>query len=197
MKNKLNKSPEPAPGFVTSRAGARAAPIPVVAHLDVRQKMQPWIGGKPRCASCGTRRHPRSWKGLCVRCYPLVAKIEKIDCGLYRRRGRGAGVREDENACIRRCAVRELADFMALEAPLLGQTTGDDIEGLFVAISEVTGATTNRIDGVRYIFEACVEPKKLNSVYEALLRIVESVPSKWARRQNARRPFWHRPEEEK
>ena len=30
---KANKAPEPTPGLVTSRAGARLAPIPVVAHL--------------------------------------------------------------------------------------------------------------------------------------------------------------------
>ncbi len=33
MKEEPNKAPEPTPGAVTDRAGARSAPAPVVAHL--------------------------------------------------------------------------------------------------------------------------------------------------------------------
>ena len=156
--------------------------------------MKSWSNTAPSCRSCGTRRHPRSWRGLCTRCYPLVAKVERIDRGLYRRRGRRAGRRKDENAYIRRSAVRELADLKALEAPIVGHATGDDIEGLLITISEVAGAETDRVDGARYVFSACVGAKDMGRVYEMLLRIVETLPSKWARRQNAHLPFWRREE---
>lgn len=166
-----------------------------ITRLD--KKVNSWNDSVPSCNSCRTRRHPRSWRGFCARCYPLIAKIEKIDRGLYRRRGRWAGRRKDENAYIRKSAVRELADLKTLEAPLVSQATGFDIEGLLITISEVAGADTDRIDGARYVFGGCVGVENMGRVYELLLRIVETLPSKWARRPNARRPFWHREENEK
>lgn len=156
--------------------------------MDI-EKMKLWTDDLPKCAECGTCRHPRLWRGLCIRCYPLVAKIEKIDRGLYRRQGRYANRQKDGNRFIRRSAVRELANLKALEAPLNGQVTGRDIEGLLLTICEVCAANAKSIDGVRYIFDGCLHTKNIGRVYEAILRIIETLPSRRARQQNSYRPF--------
>lgn len=149
-----------------------------------------WNNEIPQCANCSTRRHPRSWKRLCVRCYPLVAKIDKIDRGHYQRKARCAGTRKVDNKSLRLCAVVELENLKMLEAPLLGETDGKDIENLLVTLSEAARSDTDQIDGARYYFNDCVDSGQRARIYEILLRIVESLPSKAARRPAARWPFW-------
>jgi len=148
-----------------------------------------WNDAIPRCVACGTDRHKRMWRGLCIRCYPLVYKIEKIEAGKYQGRGRYAGRVKNENDYIKRSAIKELQNLKDLEAPILNGATGQDIEGLLVSISEAAGAKTDSICYARYTFEGCVKHEDMGRVYEVILRIVESLPSHAARRMNALRPF--------
>lgn len=148
-----------------------------------------WNDAIPRCVACGTDRHKRKWRGLCIRCYPLIRKIERIDAGEYRCRGRYAGRLKFENDYIKKSAIKELQNLMDLEDPILNGATGQDIEGLLVTIAEAAGANADSIHCARYVFEGCVKSEDMSRVYEVILRIVESLPSRTARRMNARRPF--------
>jgi len=121
-----------------------------------------------------------------------MAKIERIDKGLYRRRGRGAGKRKDENDYIRETAIQELQDLRDLERPILVGASIEDIEGLLVTIAEVSGVEGRAIQPVKSAFGGAFIIKQRTKIYEVLLKVVERIPSKWARRQFAERPFWAR-----
>jgi hypothetical protein len=42
--------------------------------------MKKWSHEHAKCQNCGSERFPHKGKGYCQRCYPLVKKIEKVDC---------------------------------------------------------------------------------------------------------------------
>lgn len=149
-----------------------------------------WSIDCPRCVSCGTKRHRRSFKNFCKRCYPLLYKIDRIDRGLYKRRGRHSSKRKNDHSFIRKKALLELSNFRDLEKPIISGASGQDIEHLLVTIAEVSGVNSDILDGVRYIFSGSIEPNNMSRVYEAILRIVESVKIRKARKLNAKRPFW-------
>lgn len=149
-----------------------------------------WSLDIPCCVSCATKRHHRAYRGLCSRCYPIIRKIERIDNGTFRRRGRYSSRSQSDNSFLRQRAENELANLKELERPIVSGANGNDIEGLLVTLAEISGVNSDILDGIHYVFSGSIEAKNMNRVYEVILRIVESLPSRRARKLRAKRPFF-------
>ena len=91
-------------------------------------------------------------RGYCLRCYPIIYRISRIDRGLYRRRGRWAH-RNPTTTGIRKNAQNELEEIRELEAPVKHGASGTDIENLLATIAEHVRAKPERFEGVRYFFD--------------------------------------------
>jgi hypothetical protein len=131
------------------------------------------------CKSCGTRRRHREFLGYCTRCYPVTSRISRIDRGRYRLRGRTPY--RDRSlwiAKIRKSAVAELEEIRELEAPVRDGATGIDIENLLVAIAQNTRAKPEKLDGVRYFFDGCLDVEQRTRTYEVIAALAENLPGR-------------------
>jgi hypothetical protein len=86
--------------------------------------------------------------------------------------------------------VQELQNMRDLERPLLEGASELDLEGLLTTIAEVVGVPYRE---VQPMFAGSIEKKTRTRLYEVLIKIVERIPSKSARRAWAERPFWDVP----
>lgn len=131
------------------------------------------------CKSCRTRRRNHKFRGYCTRCYPIIYRISCIDRGLYRLRGRAA-YRNPSRALagIRKSAEAELEEIREFEAPVEDGATGIDIENLLVVIAQNTRAKPEKLEGVRYFFDGCLNVEQRTRTYEALAALAENLPSR-------------------
>jgi len=136
-----------------------------------------WPADGAGCKSCRTIRRFHKCHGYCTRCYLIVYRISRIDRGLYRRRGRSAH-RTPSTDGIRQNAETELDEIRELEAPIRNGASGSDIENLSIAISENTRAKPEKLEGVRYFFEGCLDSEQRKRVYEVIARLAENLPSR-------------------
>ena len=136
-----------------------------------------WPADGAGCKSCRTVRRFHKCHGYCTRCYPIIYRISRIDRGLYRRRGRWAH-RNPSTDGIRQNAETDLDEIRELEAPIRNGASGSDIENLLIAISESTRAKPEKLEGVRYFFEGCLDSEQRTRVYEVIARLAENLPSR-------------------
>jgi hypothetical protein len=66
-----------------------------------------------------------------------------------------------------------LDEIRELEAPIRNGASGRDIENLLIAISESTRAKPEKLEGVRYFFEGCLDNEQRTRVYEVIARLAE------------------------
>lgn len=133
------------------------------------------------CKSCGTRRRFHKFLGYCTWCYPIIHRISRIDRGVYPLRGR-APYRNPSDALarIRRSAVSELDEIREFEAPIRDGATGIDIENLLRAIAKETRAKPEKLDGVRYYFDDCLDAEQRRRIYQVLAQFAENLPGRWS-----------------
>lgn len=136
-----------------------------------------WPADGRGCKSCRTVRRFHKFRGYCTRCYPIIYRISRIDRGLYRLRGRWAH-RNPSTAGIRKNAEAELEEIRELEAPVRDGANGMDIENLLVAIAEHTRARPEKLDGIRYFFDDCLDVEQRRRIYEVLTRLAENLPGR-------------------
>jgi hypothetical protein len=65
-----------------------------------------------------------------------------------------------------------------MEAPVRDGAIGTDIENLLVAIAEHTRAKPEKLDGVRYFFDGCLDVEQRRRIYEILARVAENLPGR-------------------
>ena len=135
-----------------------------------------WPAGRG-CKSCRTIRRSHKFRGYCTRCYRIIYRISRIDRGLYHFRGRWAHLKTSTSG-IRKSAEAELEEIRVLEAPVRDGAIGTDIENLLVAIAEHTRAKPEKLDGVRYFFDGCLDVEQRRRIYEILARVAENLPGR-------------------
>jgi hypothetical protein len=79
-------------------------------------------------------------------------------------------------ANIRKRAEAALEVIREFEAPIRDGATGIDIENLLVAIAKETRAKPEKLDGVRYYFDDCLDAEQRRRIYEVLARLAENLP---------------------
>jgi hypothetical protein len=117
------------------------------------------------------------YRGYCMRCYPIVYRISRINRGLYHRRGRWAQ-RHTSTAGIRKSAESELEEIRELESPVRVGATGNDIENLLVALAEQNRSKPERLCGVCDIFNGGFDAEQRRRIYEVIVRLVENLPAR-------------------
>lgn len=129
------------------------------------------------CANCKTERdrfRPLT-RGYCRRCYPRIRKLEQLEAGTYRSRGRhpkafSAQYREQKYKT-------ELANLRELERGLREDVDALQVEGLICSIVKASGAEVTWLPSVHSALYKSFDQTALNSLYHILLDIVENLPS--------------------
>lgn len=149
-----------------------------------------WETNQPQCENCRTKRRPRRWRGYCKRCYPLILKIDRLQDGRYRSRGRYPKLTPSLQKIKIKQSEWELTQIKKLESPLVDGPNGSDIEGLVTTLVNASNSRqANQYYNCYKIFDNMIDDNARWWIYYILLDIVENLPCHGARKQYANPPF--------
>ena len=129
------------------------------------------------CKNCKTERdefRPLT-RGYCRRCYFRILKLEQLETGTYRSRGRypkafSARYQKEKYET-------ELANLRELEHGLREDVDPLQVEGLICSIVKASCAKPIWLPSVHSALHKSFDQDSLNALYHILLDIVENLPS--------------------
>ena len=121
-------------------------------------------------------RFPRAPRGYCVRCYRLVRKIESLEAGTYRKRGRYPQINESSKKYHIKEAKTRLLEYEFLEEGVNGYANEFQIETLLHAVVHACPTKPRWIDkGINGCLRCGLNKNAKKWVYLILLDIVENL----------------------